>query len=170
MARYLTVRLLYGVITVTLVVVLTFVVQYLLPGDPARSIAGPRASAAVLTHIRDQLHLNDSLISQLWHYLTSVLSGNLGESYSHKQPVLTVILQRLPATLELVAAAMLLEVLIGGALGVWEAVREKRSWPIAAISVSGPAERVSPQFERIGTLVAETARAISARLGYVEHV
>jgi peptide/nickel transport system permease protein len=135
MARYLTVRLLYGVITVTLVVVLTFVVQYLLPGDPARSIAGPRASAAVLTHIRDQLHLNDSLISQLWHYLTSVLSGNLGESYSHKQPVLTVILQRLPATLELVAAAMLLEVLIGGALGVWEAVREKRSWPIAAISV-----------------------------------
>lgn len=135
MARYLTVRLLYGVITVILVVVLTFVVQYLLPGDPARSIAGPRASATVLAHIRDQLHLNDSLLSQLRQYVTNVLSGNLGESYSHKQPVLTVILQRLPATLELVAAAMVLEVLIGGALGVWEAVREKRSWPIATISV-----------------------------------
>lgn len=135
MARYLTIRLLYGAITVALVVVLTFAVQYLLPGDPARTIAGPRASADVLAHVRAQLHLDDPLASQLWHYVANVATGDLGESYSRKQPVLHVILERLPATLQLVAAAMLTEILIGGTLGVWEAVREKRSWPIASATV-----------------------------------
>ena len=135
MARYLTIRTLYGAITVVLVIVLAFVVQFLLPGDAARSIAGPRASAEVLANVRASLHLDAPLVSQLWHYMSGVLTGDLGESYSRKEPVLDVIVERLPATFQLVAAAMLLEVLIGGTVGVWEALRERRSWPFAAASV-----------------------------------
>ena len=73
MARYLTRRVLYGILTVALVILLTFVIQYLLPGDPARSIAGPKASPELLASIRDRLHLNDPLAVQLWNYVASAV-------------------------------------------------------------------------------------------------
>ena len=87
MARYLTRRVLYGILTVALVILLTFIIQYLMPGDPARSIAGPKATPELLDSIRDRLHLNDSLPVQLWNYFASVLHGDLGESYTRGRPV-----------------------------------------------------------------------------------
>ncbi len=136
MARYLTRRVLYGILTVALVILLTFVIQYLLPGDPARSIAGPKASPELLASIRDRLHLNDPLAVQLWNYVASVLHGNLGESYTRNRPVLDLILERLPATAMLAGAALMIEIILGASLGLWEALRQTRSWALAAFNVA----------------------------------
>jgi ABC-type dipeptide/oligopeptide/nickel transport system permease component len=136
MAQYLTRRVLYGILTIALVVLLTFVIQYLMPGDPARTIAGPKATPELLASIRTRLHLNDPLPVQLWNYFASVLRGNLGESYTRNRPVLDLILERLPATGMLAAAALMIEVILGAGLGLWEALRQSRSWALAAVNVA----------------------------------
>jgi peptide/nickel transport system permease protein len=136
MARYLTRRVLYGILTIALVILLTFVIQYLMPGDPARSIAGPKATPELLESIRERLHLNDSLPLQLWNYFASVLHGDLGESYTRSRPVTDLILERLPATAMLALAALMIEVILGAGLGLWEALRQNRSWVLAATNVA----------------------------------
>jgi ABC-type dipeptide/oligopeptide/nickel transport system permease component len=136
MAQYLTRRVLYGILTIALVVLLTFIIQYLMPGDPARTIAGPKATPELLASIRTRLHLNDPLPMQLWNYFASVLHGNLGESYTRNRPVLDLILERLPATGMLAAAALMIEVILGAGLGLWEALRQSRSWALAAVNVA----------------------------------
>ncbi|MEU8827507.1 ABC transporter permease [Streptomyces sp. NPDC048636] len=135
MARRIAVRILLGAFTVLAVVLLTFVLQYVVPGDPARSIAGPKATPEVLKEIRGQLRLDDPWWSQLGHYLSSVLQGDLGTSYSNDRPVLSLILERLPATAALAAAALVVELLLGGLWGMWEAMRPKRSWLLATVNV-----------------------------------
>jgi peptide/nickel transport system permease protein len=135
MARYLTRRVLYGILTIALVILLTFVIQYLMPGDPARSIAGPKATPELLASIRDRLHLDDPLPVQLWNYFANVLHGNLGESYTRSRPVVDLILERLPATAMLALAALLIEIILGAGLGLWEALRQNRSWALAAVNV-----------------------------------
>ena len=136
MARYLTKRVLYGILTVALVILLTFVIQYLMPGDPARSIAGPKATPELLADIRARLRLNDPLAVQFWHYFTDVLHGDLGESYTRNRPVLDLILERLPATALLATTALMIEVVLGASLGLWEALRPTRSWALAAVNVA----------------------------------
>ncbi|MFF4845481.1 ABC transporter permease [Streptomyces collinus] len=135
MARRIGIRILLGTFTVIAVVLLTFVLQYVVPGDPARSIAGPKASPEVLAHIREQLRLDDPLWSQLGHYLGSVATGDLGTSYSHNRPVLSMIVERLPATAALALAALVVEVILGGLWGLWEALRPRRSWLLATLNV-----------------------------------
>ncbi|MFF0449852.1 ABC transporter permease [Streptomyces sp. NPDC004609] len=135
MARRIGIRILLGLFTVLAVVLLTFVLQYVVPGDPARSIAGPKASPEVLAEIRGRLYLDDPLWSQLGHYLSSVATGDLGTSYSNDRPVLSLILERLPATAVLAAAALLVELVLGGLWGLWEALRPKRSWLLATANV-----------------------------------
>ncbi len=126
-AKQIGVRLLLGLLTVLAVLTLTFLLQFAVPGDVARSIAGPRATPQLLAQIRVRLHLNAPLWEQYWAYLRDVLSGNLGESYVQQQPVRSLIAGRLPATMILGLAALVVEIALGGALGVWEALRGKRS-------------------------------------------
>jgi ABC-type dipeptide/oligopeptide/nickel transport system permease component len=135
MALRITRRLLFGAVTVLGVVLLTFVLQYVIPGDPARSIAGPRASVDVIAEIRAQLGLDLPMLQQLWNYVAGVFTGNLGYSYSYDQPVLDLILQRVPATLGLALAAFTVQVVLGGAWGTWEALRGKRSVLLATVNV-----------------------------------
>lgn len=128
-------RFLFGAITVFGVILLTFVLQYVIPGDPARSIAGPRASQDVLEEIRTQLGLDQPLIAQLGTYLGSVFTGNLGYSYSFDQPVAQVIFERLPATAWLALIAFAIELVLGTLWGTWEALRGKRSVLLTTVNV-----------------------------------
>ncbi|MDX3342673.1 ABC transporter permease [Streptomyces baarnensis] len=135
MARRIGTRILLGLLTVVAVLLLTFVLQYVMPGDPARSIAGPKASPEVLERIREQLRLNDPLLSQLGHYLAGAARGDLGTSYAKDAPVVPLILDRLPATAALAAVALIVELVVGAAWGAWEALRPKRSWLLATLHV-----------------------------------
>ncbi|MFD5574167.1 ABC transporter permease [Streptomyces cadmiisoli] len=135
MARRIGIRILLGLLTILAVLLLTFVLQYVLPGDPARSVAGPKASPEVLTRIREQLHLNEPLLAQLGHYLAGAVTGDLGTSYAKDAPVLSLILDRIPATAVLAGAALLIELVVGTVWGTWEALRPKRSWLLATFHV-----------------------------------
>jgi peptide/nickel transport system permease protein len=118
MTRHLPRRLAQAVLVVAGVVVLTFVVMRLVPGDPAVTYAGPRASAAQLAEVRRRLGLGKPLTVQLWDYLTALVQGDWGTSLRTHQTVLSDISTAFPASLELVGTAMIAAVLAGIPLGL----------------------------------------------------
>jgi peptide/nickel transport system permease protein len=140
---YLLRRLVWGSVVLVAVGTVTFVLVYVLPADPARVIAGPRASAEAVAHIRTQLGLDEPLIVQLGAYAQRALHGDFGHSFSQNLDVLPLILQRFPATLQLAAAGLFVELAIGLPLGVLAAVRrdsifDRGSTILSIILVSAP--------------------------------
>ena len=106
------------------VVVVTFLLSHALPGDPAVLFAGPAANAESVAQVRAHLGLDRSLPAQFLAYSSDLLHGNLGQSLTTGQPVLTDLMQRLPASLELTLAAILLAVAVAIPLGLLAATRE----------------------------------------------
>jgi len=135
MARHLGIRAALGAVTIAGVVVLTFVLMFVVPGDPARGIAGPRADAETLALVRANLHLDGSLATQLWSYMSGIVRGDLGVSYVRREPVTDLLAARLPATAILACAGLALSVVLGSALGVWDGLRPRRSRLLATINV-----------------------------------
>ena len=130
MLRYLGNRLLYAIPTVTCVVFAVFLLLHLIPGDPAQVMLGVGASEQDLAALREKLGLDRPLVVQFARYARGVLSGDLGDSFAYRKEVLPVILERLPATLELTFAAMLLACGIGIPLGVEAAIRRRSSFDL----------------------------------------
>lgn len=99
------------------IVVLTFFLVHLAPGDPVLALAGESGDAAYYERMRERFGLNRTLPEQFVEYLSNVARGDLGVSYVHGRPVADVILERLPATLLLVCVALAISSLAGIALG-----------------------------------------------------
>jgi peptide/nickel transport system permease protein len=120
MARHLLSRLLQGFGLVLAVIVLNFVLVHAAPGDPVETIAGASGgmSEELKTQLRAQYGLDKPLPVQLAVYLGKVASGDLGYSYFFNVPVSGLIAERVPATLLLVVASVLVAFLVGTALGV----------------------------------------------------
>jgi ABC-type dipeptide/oligopeptide/nickel transport system permease component len=116
-------RLLGTVPSLMGVIVLTFFISHALPGDPAAFFAGPAANAASIANIRTTLGLDRPLHEQFLHYVKDLAHGDLGHSLTTGQPVLTDLVERLPASLELSAFALLFAVSLALPLGVWAATR-----------------------------------------------
>jgi peptide/nickel transport system permease protein len=116
--HYLGMRARGLVIVLVAIIVLTFLVVRLVPGDPARLILGPTASAEDVARVRAQLGLADSLPHQFWSYLTGLLHGDLGISFATSQPVTTILGQRFPLTAELAVCALVVVLLLGFPLGL----------------------------------------------------
>jgi peptide/nickel transport system permease protein len=137
-------RLLWLVLVVLGVSVITFVVSHLIPGDPARLIAGDRATDEIVANIRQGLGLNRPLPVQYWRYLTGLLHGDLGTSIRTSRPVLEDLRAFFPATLELALVALLLATLLGIPLGILSAVYRNK-WvdqvvrTLSVIGISTPA-------------------------------
>jgi len=124
MIRYLANRI--GQTTFLLVGVsfITFVLLYILPADPARQIAGRSATPETVETIRKQLGLDLPFHQQYGRYLGSLVQGDLGRSYAQKTEVAEIVAARLPATLLLMLAAIVCELSIGLAIGIFAAVRQ----------------------------------------------
>ena len=105
------------------VVVITFLLSHALPGDPAAYFAGPAANAASIASVRQTLGLDRPLPVQFLHYVGDLLQGDLGHSLTTGQPVLVDLAERLPASLELSAYALLFAVGLAVPMGVWAATR-----------------------------------------------
>jgi ABC-type dipeptide/oligopeptide/nickel transport system permease component len=101
---------------------IVFAVSHVIPGDPARVMAGDNASAAQVEALRVKFGLDKPLPQQFVRYVTDVLSGEMGISLYSQRPVSTDLLARLPATFELAIAAIIVAVLIGLPLGVVSAL------------------------------------------------
>ncbi len=123
MAMVLARRLLQALLILLGVAVITFVLLYAMPADPARMLAGRSATTQTVANIRHELGLDQPLVMQFWHYLSGLVQGDLGRSYAQKTEVGTLIWARLPATLVLMAAGIFLEVLLGTLLGITAAVK-----------------------------------------------
>jgi peptide/nickel transport system permease protein len=120
--RYVVQRLLMVVPTLLGVTVISFALTYLLPGNPALVKAGALATPEVVAEIERAMGLDQPVHVQYWRYVSGVVRGDLGESSSTGRPVLEDLAQRVPATLELTLASLLIAVAIGIPLGVLSAV------------------------------------------------
>jgi peptide/nickel transport system permease protein len=97
---------------------MTFALTHLVPGDPARLLAGPHASAAQVVALRHQYGLDKSLPAQYASYMGDLVHGDLGMSITTRRPVIDDIGQFFPATIELTVAALLLVAVVGLPLGL----------------------------------------------------
>lgn len=104
----------------------TFFLVRLIPGDPAVVMAGGSATPETVASIREHLKLDDPLPTQFWAYLTNLAHGDLGDSLSTGKPVLTDLVDRLPATLELISFALLVSIVVAVPLGMLAARRRSR--------------------------------------------
>ncbi|EAM4194426.1 glutathione ABC transporter permease GsiC [Salmonella enterica] len=144
MLNYVLKRLLGLIPTLLIVAVLVFLFVHLLPGDPARLIAGPEADAQVIALVRQQLGLDQPLHVQFWHYITHVLQGDFGTSMVSRRPVSEEIASRFLPTLWLTITSMIWAVLFGMAIGIAAAAWRNR-WPdrvgmtLAVTGISFPA-------------------------------
>lgn len=123
MIRYVATRLGQSALTVFLTISAVFVLVRLAPGDPAYSYAGPLASAAELDRVRTQMGLDQPLVVQYGKFLGDIVTGNIGTSYSFRQPAVDVVLQRLPNTITLALVSIVLAAVVSVPLGVWMARR-----------------------------------------------
>ena len=136
MARTLIRRVAFGVIAVLGVAALAFLLEFVVPGDPARAIAPRAQSAAVLENIRIQLHLNRPLVVQFADYFSELFRGNLGTSYVQRQSVTGLIMPRLATTGWLALAGVVAEVIIGGALGILSTLYARVRAVVAAVNLT----------------------------------
>lgn len=128
MIRFAIKRLLLAIPTLLAMLTAVFILVRLVPGDPAAVMLGDQASAEALAALRTQLGLDRPVYEQYFSFLGSVLSGDLGVAMSTGRPVVAEVLNVLPWTLQLTAAAIVIGSVFGLPLGVWAALR-RNAWP-----------------------------------------
>lgn len=127
------------------ITLVTYLLLFLLPADPARQIAGRSATPETVASIRAQLGLDLPFWRQYLRYLGNLAQGDLGRSYIQRTEVTALILSRLPATLQLMAGAILVELLIGLSAGILAAAKRGRALD-RALMVASFAAVSAPQF------------------------
>ena len=118
--------------TLLFVSMLIFGLQQLLPGDPAKILAGEEQDPTVIAYLRAKLHLDEPLPVRYAYWVGGVLQGDLGESVRTQQPVLELVLQKLPVTLQLATMAMTIALVIGIPAGIASAVGRGTVWDTVA--------------------------------------
>lgn len=139
MIRYISLRLLFALPALWLIVTMVFLLAHIVPGDPVAQMLGEGARADDLQQLRHSLGLDMPIPVQYGRYLKGVLHGNLGESFRFQQPVTKVILEHYPATLELAAVALGVCILIGIPAGVLAAHKrgEKTDHAVGVLTLFG---------------------------------
>lgn len=126
MTRYLARRCVQALIVLFLVTVIVFSLSKLLPGGPARAILGVYATPTRIAAFNRENGLDSPPPVQYWHWLSGVLTGNLGFSYVLNQSVGSLLAQRLPKTALLAGVAVVLAVLVAIPVGLYQAVRRNK--------------------------------------------
>ncbi|SFU39827.1 peptide/nickel transport system permease protein [Polaromonas sp. YR568] len=132
MLQYLLKRLAAIIPTVFFVTVIIFGLQQLLPGDAASVLAGEDQDPQVIAYLQKKMHLDEPLPVRYGYWISGVFHGDLGESMRIQQPVLDLIKEKLPVTLQLAAMAMVIALLIGIPAGIVSAVGKDSAWDYLA--------------------------------------
>jgi peptide/nickel transport system permease protein len=143
MIDYIARRLIQSVFILLGVSLITFLLLFIVPADPARQIAGRTATPEQVQMVRQQLGLDLPFHQQYLRYLGNLVQGDLGRSYLQKSQVSELVASRLPATLLLMAGAIFCELLIGLSMGLFAAVRrnsrlDRTLMILSFIGVSAP--------------------------------
>lgn len=117
-------RVVIALPTLVLISIFVFLLQKLLPGDPVLALAGEERDPAVLEFLREKYRLNDPIVYQYVYWLGAVLQGDFGISLRTNQPVLELIAEKLPVTIQLAVMALTIAFLVGIPTGVISAVKK----------------------------------------------
>lgn len=133
---YIIRRLLQMIPVLLGVILVVFLIMQMVPGDPAVLLAGEGASAETIANIRAQLGLDQPVLIQYFHYVTDVLSGDLGTSLRSNLPVFDEIMARLPATIELAIASIFVTIVLGMIAGIISATKQYSAADITIMIVA----------------------------------
>lgn len=129
-------RLSTALIGIAGVTLLVFFLIHLIPGDPVDVMLGEAASSADRAALRTSLGLDDPIPVQLGNYLAGLLQGDLGQSLHSRRPITELLAERLPATAELAAIALVITLVVAVPLGVIAAARHRTAWDQGAMTFS----------------------------------
>lgn len=141
--QFLAKRFGFAVLVLFVLSLFVFALFYIAPGDPARAIAGDKATAELLAQIRENLGLNEPIYVQYGLFMSNLLQGDLGFSYRSQLPVTEIIADRVPVTLSLVGGAVVLWLAIGLPIGISSArnpgsLRDRAGQAFAVLGISFP--------------------------------
>jgi peptide/nickel transport system permease protein len=134
--RFIIRRLLITIPVLLGIIFIVFALARLVPGDPCRAVLGERASDAACADFIRRYGLDQPIPVQFGIYLTNLAQGNLGESIKHSRPVTTLMIERLPTTIELTLLAMLFATVVGIPLGLISAVRRNSAADVGTMVVA----------------------------------
>ena len=123
MLSYIVRKFFYSILILFGVITVTFLLMYVIPGDPARLMLGQGADVASIEAIRKQLGLDDPLYIQYVRFIGKAIQGDLGRSYSSNRDVLKTIIETFPATGILAVSSIIVSTIVGVLIGVISAVR-----------------------------------------------
>jgi ABC-type dipeptide/oligopeptide/nickel transport system permease component len=129
-------RLGWGLVILLGVSLMTFTLAFVVPSDPARTVAGPKADRETLALIRHEMGLDAPLPLQFARYLSRLVRGDLGRSYVTRQDVRAAILERLPATFILAMASLSVAIIVGVVLGTLTALRAGAGLDLGVLAAS----------------------------------
>lgn len=127
MIAFIARRIALSIPTLIGVLIVTFLLLYVAPGDPVQEMVGERADSATIARLRKELRLDEPVTSQFAHYAGGILRGDLGTSYITRRPIIQDVLERFPKTLLLAGTAMLFASITGIIIGVLSA-RHPNGW------------------------------------------
>lgn len=144
MLKIIVKRILQLIPVLLITMTITFVITRVLPGNPAVTILGPQATPEAIEAMEEEMGLNDPMPIQYINYIKGVVTGDLGTSYRYNQPVAELILDKLPNTLSLALASLLIALVIGIPVGILSAVKQYSIFDyiamfLALLGVSMPA-------------------------------
>jgi peptide/nickel transport system permease protein len=143
--RYIVQRILLVIPMIWVILTLVFLVLRVAPGDPVSAALGGKLNPQALAQARERLGFNRPLLAQYWDYLSSVIHGDFGTTFSDNQPVLRVVRDNGGATLSLTVAAFVVALLVGIPLGLI-AGRYRDSFPDVVIRLFGIVSYAAPIF------------------------
>ena len=127
LVRFILIRLLYTVLVLIGVTIAVFFLMQIVPGDPVKIALGTRYTPESYEALRSASGLDKPLFTQLVNYLGNAATGDLGVSFRNNEPVTHMLIDRLPATIALAVAAILVALVIAIPFGTWAALREGRT-------------------------------------------
>jgi peptide/nickel transport system permease protein len=126
--RYLIRRCIFGLVTLWVVVTAVFILYYVAPHDPARTLAGRAVTPALLQNITHELGLDKPILTQYWNFLGRLVHFDFGTSFVNRLPVTTVIGRALPVDISLAAGSAIIWTALGIGVGVLAARRPRSFW------------------------------------------
>jgi peptide/nickel transport system permease protein len=143
MGRYAFRRLIGAIPVFIGVIIVVFILTTIVPGDPARIMAGQAGKPETIAKIRREMGLDDPILVQMWRFFKSAITFNLGRSYRNNMDVNEAIWSRFPATVRLGLAGMVIAIVLGMTFGIISAVKQYSfldyaSMFVALLGISAP--------------------------------
>ncbi|MDP7036855.1 MAG: ABC transporter permease [Candidatus Marinimicrobia bacterium] len=143
MGKFIVKRILQTIPVVLGVLVISFFLMVILPGDPVLSMVGERYDEKTVTLMKEQLNIDQPVASRLLQFVINVSKGNLGNSFITGKPVLKELIDKFPNTFLLALGAMVIAILVGVSLGVWSSLapgswKDKLIMVLALTGISAP--------------------------------